>query len=291
MRKVLCAMLTRACKTDGAVPIKARIDRLAEEANVSTKTVQRAVQAFRELGWLALHDESGRSPYGVFCARLYHFTYAFCDLVRLPNAATAAKNASSKNHPSEMQMEAEETKLSDGAVYVDLTFKKDQQEISLKKNKGNPVDLPPELQDAAAEFNIRETGIAALRGIAHEAGHSLQTILTVARAYLLKAGVIGHRAYRYLETMASRPSSEVDYAARAQQTERISAEMAKRKEQLSMRARCRYKRFMGPGGVSVRFFDGLAEVIINGAVRTVTGPDLDQIFAKIESGWLKEIVT
>lgn len=276
-RKVLCALLTRASKDNGMRGMKARVDRLAEEASVSTKTVQRALGALRELGWLALPDDEGRSEYGVFCSRSYHFTASLCELVRLPCTGQTSAEVT------------QETKMSDGAVYVDLTFKEDQRKISIEKSKGKPVDLPKELQDAAKEFCIKDTGIALLRGLAHREGHRLESIVAVARAYLRKSGATGHRAFRYLQAMASRPVQLVDYASRAAQAVRLAGESAVRESVQAMEARCRYKQFLGPGGVRVRVFDGTAEVFSNNRYKTVAGKDMEQIFARIRTGWLREV--
>lgn len=276
MRKVLCALLTRASKQDGMRALKARVDRLADEAGVSTKTVQRSLATFREFGWLALPDDTGRSEYGVFCSRAYHFTAALCRLVQLPSVEDGQQDI------------AQETKMSDGAVYVDLTFKEDQRRISLEKSKGKPVDLPEELREASKEFSIRETGMAMLRGIAHQAGHRLECVVAVARDFLRKAGATGHRAFRYLQVMASQPKARVDYAQRARQVA-AQVEQAVEKEQGSpLDASYRYKKFVGPGGVQVRVFDGVAEVCIDGNYSTLAGKDLLKVFDRIRSGWLRE---
>jgi hypothetical protein len=273
-RKVLYALLTRACQHDGRQPIKARIDRLALEAAVSDKTVQRAITLFREIGWLE-HAER-RSEYGLFCSRVYQFSPALCALVKLPLRRQEAETL------------PQETKMSDGAVYVDLTFKEDQHQISLKNRQGQPVDLPDALQRASDEFAIRPTGVAKLRGLARAAGHDLAHIVTVARQYLQRAGATGHRAYRYLERMAAQPAQLVDYAARALQVARLTAVQQQVSAANTIAQRCRNKRFVGPAGLVVRVFDTTAEVVQDGVYRTVPYADLHQIHALVEAGMLRE---
>jgi hypothetical protein len=269
---VLVAFLTRASQRDGLKPLWARVDVLAKEANVSTKTVQRSIAAFREVGWLALSTEEARDENGQFCFRTYQFTPSFCKLVALPRTTEEPASAPA------------ETTMSDGAVYVDLTFKEDQREISLQKHQGQPVTLPAELETACEEFGLKPTGMAKLRGIAHKAGHDLQAILTVARDYLKKTGATGNRAYRYLETMANKTD---DYAGRASQVLRQSIVAKQEKETSDMATYCRHKQFVGPAGLRVKVFDGNAEVVDNGRITALAGPQLQQIYDRVKAGTLQ----
>ncbi|MDB5795019.1 MAG: hypothetical protein JWR25_1398 [Noviherbaspirillum sp.] len=270
-RKVLYALLTRASQHDGTLPIKARVDRLAAEAGVSEKTVQRAIASFREIGWLSQAEH--RSEFGLFSSRQYCFSPALCELVRLP--LTRSTDASLP----------QETKMSAGAIYVDLTFKEDQRKISVQQFKGKPVDLPDTLRNASQQFAIRATGIAKLRGIARAAGHELEHIIAVARSYLEKAGATGNRAYRYLESMALRPA---DYAGRVLQNERLAAARTKANEEQSEAERCRNKRFTGPAGLVVRVFDNAAEMSRDGVYSTIPYADLPRVYAMVKAGILKE---
>jgi hypothetical protein len=205
-RIVLTYLLARVSRTNGTAAIRARVDTLATEVGCSEKSVQRAISALRELGWMALPENTPRNEYGVFASRAYHFTTAFCALAGLPHQEQQTPEVASK------------TELSAGAVYVDLSFKKDQQEISMKATKAKGITLPPELAAAADEFQIATTGMARLRGLAAQAGQSLSHIIAVARQHLLKAGATKNRAYRYLETLISKND---DYEGRAGQLERL----------------------------------------------------------------------
>jgi hypothetical protein len=272
-RKVLYALLTRASQQDGTQPIKARVDRLAAEAGVSDKTVQRALSFFREIQWMEQVDR--RSEFGLFTHRLYRFTPALCDLVRLPVQRREGERPA-------------ETKMSDGAVYVDLTFKEDQRQISIRKHKGKPVELPPALEDAGTEFSIQPTGIAKLRGIARSAGHELEHIIAVAREYLQRAGATGNRAYRYLERMAGKPSQCIDYAARALQARRAAASQAQAVDARTLADRCRNKRFIGPAGLMVRVFENTAEAVQDGVYTSIPYADLHRVHALVQAGTLRE---
>lgn len=270
MRKVLKAFLTRASKSDGLAPIKARVDRLAEEADVCTKTVQRTIATLRKLGWLSQMSD-GRSDWGVYTFRIYAFSRELCELVALPFAG---------------KKEARETDLSDGLI-EDLSFKKDQQEISRKNRKGMPVDLPADLQEIVA-MGVKDTGVAKLRGLAHDAGHKLEDIFTVAKSRLKDLQATGNRVYRYLERMIARRS---DYAGRAGQIERcavLSPAIPEKKEQSD---RYRHKRYAGPQGVRVRIFDGIAEVCLaDGRFVSIAGKDLAQLYRRIDAGEFIQIV-
>ncbi|MDB5772826.1 MAG: hypothetical protein JWM42_3200 [Burkholderia sp.] len=273
-RKVLYALLTRACQHDGCRPIKARIDRLALEADVSDKTVQRAIAIFRKIGWV--EQANRRSEFGLFCSRQYQFSPALCALVRLPVAQQVG------------EIGPQETEMSDGAIYIDLTFKEDQRQISIKELKGKPVDLPDALQQASDEFLIRPTGIAKLRGIARSAGHELEHIVTVARQYMHRVSASGNRAYRYLESMAVKPAQLVNYQARASQVERLTVLETQAAHAKTLEGRCQNKRFVGPAGLVVRVFETGAELVQDGIYRTVPYADLPRIYALVEEGTLRE---
>jgi hypothetical protein len=270
MRKVLKAFLTRASKMNGLTPVKARVDRLAEEAEVCTKTVQRTILTLRKLGWLTQMSD-GRSEWGVYTFRMYAFSKTLCELVSLPYAG---------------EKQSQETDLSDGLI-KDLNFKKDQQEISRKNQQGKPVELPSALQEIIT-MGVKDTGVAKLRGLAHEAGHKLEDIFTVAKSRLKDMQASGNRVYRYLERMIQRPS---DYASRAEQVIRISSPSRSLPENALQTDRYRHKRYVGPQGIRVRVFDGIAEVCLaDGRFLSMAGKDLDQIYRRIESGDLREVM-
>ncbi|WP_151639037.1 hypothetical protein [Noviherbaspirillum aerium] len=193
----------RMNQKNGLTPVKANCDRLADEAECSERTVRRAIGSFRALGFLALDGDIPRDEFGQFDRKnTYSFTERFCTLVRLPYP----------DCPSTALSPAAE--LANGAVYVDLSYKKDLQEISKENTKTHGFDLPDELRQAALEFAILESGIAKLRGLARQAGYQLESIIICARERLRTLGLSRTRAYRYLLSLINKPS---DYDARAAQ--------------------------------------------------------------------------
>lgn len=277
-RKVLCALLTRASQRNGFLPVKARIDRLAEEAQVSEKTVQRALATLTSFGWVDVMERA-RSEYGLYCSRLYRFTGALCDLVSLPYPG------------QEPQAAAEKTEMSDGAVYVDLSFKEDLREISLQKRKenpeANPITLPAELLPLV-EMGVKDTGVCKLRRLAREAGYRLEDIFTVAKRFLVQGKVQGGRAYRYLAALISRRS---DYAGRAQQCLREEHDQVRMMRAKSLEELCAGKTYRGKNGLILRFLsNGNIEAERDGKYLGVLSPeDRRTAYAKVESGELQEV--
>ena len=270
MKAVVKALLTRASQHDGTQPIKARVDRVAVQADVSEKTVQRTLATIRNAGWIEQVTE-GRSEWGVFTFRTYRLTEPMCKLLNLP----ARREFS------------QQTELSDGAVYVDLSFKKDQAEVSKEKRQGEPLDLPASLGEISA-LGIKNTGVAKLRGLASDAGHKLEDIFIVARESVAKAGATGGRLYRYLQAMIRKAS---DYAARARQIERHGAEPAPVRQTKLVAQKYAHKRFTAGCGTIVRIFDGIAEVTRDGAwIATLAGQQMAQVYADIESGRLASVL-
>lgn len=275
MRKVLCSLLTRASQKDGLHPIKARIDRVAEEANVSEKTVQRAVAAFRQLGWLTPIDGK-RSEYGLFTTRQYRFTDALCTLVELPHESTKARATCTQ-----------ETEMSDGPIYVDLSYKKDLREISIKNRNANPIRLPQALR-GIVEMGVKETGVCKLRGLAHHAGYRLEDIFKLARTRLQTIGATGHRVYRYLLSMIEKQS---DYAARAAQADRQSSQEQVQATYKTNADAYRGKRFTKAGKRVDIFADGDGAIAILADGRFVTLPksEMPRLYAEIQAGkWVEQ---
>lgn len=276
-KKVLKSLVSRASKVDGLEPIKARLDIVADTTGVHYKTVQRALQVFRTLGWLS-DMMGGRSVYGVFTSGKYQFSISLCSLVGL-----RVKEDWSVKAP-------QETEMSSGAVYVDLTFKEDQRKDSAQKRSESPtpVTLPAELEEIT-KVGVKDTGVAKLRGLAHQAGHRLEHIWRVCKPRIEALGAKGGRVYRYLEKMIATPS---DYAARAQKAalcESIALEVSQGV------AKARYyanRRYAGKG-CKLRIFEcgTRAEVDMgNGRYHDILPRDIEQIYRAIEKGELQELI-
>lgn len=280
MKAVLKALLTRASRADGTLPIKARLDLVALQANVSTKTVQRAVSAFRAVGWVGQVSD-GRSEYGVYTSRRYQFSADLCRFVGLPTQC------------QRVAVVPQETTMSDGAIYVDLSFKKDQQEILQQNRLQNPevhqISLPPELHPIIA-LGVKDTGVCKLRGLAHDKGYNLADIFTVARKRLADLQASGGRVYRYLAAMIANPKPS-DYAARASQIARSAVDIIVVEQKRSRSAQYAHKRFSAGPGMVVQIHDGIAEVLQDNAwLRNIAGRDMNAVYDAIEKGVLKEIL-
>ncbi|MBC7683618.1 MAG: hypothetical protein H7176_00115, partial [Bdellovibrionales bacterium] len=202
-----------------------------------------------------------------------------CELVHLP---TKDKERPEGQHKTEM---------SDGAIYVDLSYKKDLQEISIKNRNGEPPKLPSAVEHIPAETGISATGVCKLLGIAREVGCKLEHVIAVAKPYIAKIGTESPgRSYRYLLKMLLSPK-KANYAARAAQIER-QGEPDSVQLLLAIALQCRFKRYVHTSrpGLQVRFFDGAAEVSCDGQVATLAGRQMTVLYADVANGTLKEVM-
>ncbi|MET3133610.1 hypothetical protein AAKU55_003900 [Oxalobacteraceae bacterium GrIS 1.11] len=278
--KVLKALVSRSSARNGTTAIRARQDTVAIQAGVSVKTTQRAFRTFYKLGWVKAAS-SGRSEYGVFCSKRYTFSADFCELAHLPT----------KERP--IQAFARETEMSDGAVYVDLSYKKDQQEISLQKRLQNPnptpIQLPDALRKMGSETGIQDSGIAKLRGIAHQAGHKLEDVYTVAKKRLAAIGASAGRCYRYVLAVILNPK-RTDFAGKAAQIERMDALQNAQTGAATGVQRHLFKSYQAGPGRTVTVLADRAEVRENGAlIKIIPWRDIALVVNDIEDGVLTEI--
>lgn len=274
--RVLKAMVSRASAANGSSIIKAKVSKLAEEAGVHYKTAQRALHTFREFKWV-LDATEGRSEYGVYESKRYVFTPALCELIHLPTKGKP--NASA----------AQETEMSDGAIYVDLSLKKDLREISIKNREGQPPTLPAVVSNIPEETGMLETGVCKLLGVAREAGYKLEDVYLVAKPYLAKIGANAARSFRYLYAMLTNPK-KVDYAGKAAQ-ERRKEEPDPVRQLADIARACRFKRYAHvSNGMCVRFFDGTAEVTRDRNCELYAGEQMRGLYKGIANGNLREIV-
>jgi hypothetical protein len=277
--RVLKALVSRASAYNGTAVIRARLDRVADEAQVSYKTAQRAMRVFHQFDWV-IQASDGRSEWGVFESKRYRLSPALCELVHLPTKETPAEAL------------AQETEMSDGAIYVDLSLKKDLREISIENRNGEPPTLPAAVADVPAQTGISPTGVCKLLGIARKAGHKLEHVVAFATPYLAKIGTDSPgRCYRYLLAMLTNPKP-VDFAGKLAQMQRAAEGITRAKSVKEMAARCRYKRFVHKTrpGLRVRFFDGAAEVSCDGQSATLAGQQLEVLYADVAKGLLCEVI-
>lgn len=272
---VLKYIVSRASSLNGEAIIRARVDRLAEEAAVCCKTVQRALKILDQCAWVArVGPERARSEWGVYESERYRLSPELCRLLELPSG----------------NISAQRTGMSDGPIY-DLNYKKELQEISIKNRGAKPITLPDELTDMPAETGIQPSGVCKLMGIASKAGHQLAHVYTVAKQYLVNKGLKGARAFCYLQTMLANPKP-TDYAARAGQINRLTRPESVTEDPLVLIAReCRHKRYrhVSKPGVVVQFFDGVCVVHSGQQQETFAGPQLQGFYRGIANGNLCEI--
>lgn len=270
-KKVLKCLLTRANQSNGEIPIRARLDIVADTAEVSYKTVQRTMRFLKQIGWISPTSD-GRTAWGGFTSFKYQFSAAFCDLVKLPTKEMKTPDSSL------------ETKMSDGAIYIDLSFKEDQRKISFENRKSKPITLPEELREIES-FGVKETGICKLRGLAYQLGYKLEHIWTVAKLRCTELQLTGNRLYMYLQRMIQTPS---DYESRANQAIRLLESKSEQATIKERQTKYRYKNFIG-AGIKVRVFEDVAEVVMeNGKVVLISGQALLEIYKDIENGKLRE---
>lgn len=280
--RVLKALVTRASQSNGLIPIRARLSRVSEEAQCSTKTTQRALRLLESVGWLSAAS-SGRSEHGIYCCRQYRFSASFCALVDLPIPSEADNQVRSRvTAQSVPRIRPQESAMSDGPIYIDLTFKEDQRKSFLEKQRTNPapIELPAALTTMAEETGILETGICKLRGMAYRAGYQLEHVYVVAKPRLIAIGATAGRAYRYLQAMILNPR-QVDFAGKAAQSARMAS---------NVRRGCRQMRFANTryrsrAGAKLKVFMGAAELQeASGTIKTFAGRQMDDIYDRIERG-------
>lgn len=177
--------------------------------------------------------------------------------------------------------------MSDGAVYVDLSLKKDLREIS-QKNKGKtPITLPASLREIEA-MGVKDTGICKLRGLAAQAGHKLEDIFLVAKKYLQQSEATGARVYRYLLKLIL---TESKYAERAEQIRRLE-ENRQKDEQLKAEGMAyRGKTFAKNGAIVKVMADGESADIQfhDGRIDVIVKADMPRLYREISEGRLREL--
>jgi hypothetical protein len=289
--KVLVAFIRRLDLPDGirAVRVCAPLKDVAEEADVNEKTVRRSVATFRELGWMSMDfdvqprkrtgNRTGES--GAWKARSYDFTGLFCKLVGLPcpdiNDVAAGESQGDAAYKRDR---------------IDEAVKNELKKVRREKQKDTVPNLPDALKAACEEFGITEVQMAFLRGQASstEGGkpkYQLEDVIECARAYLVDKELTGQRAVNYLKSMCLNTS---DYAKRAEQIRRNGGQVvhgSKKKEERPIVAYCRHKTFYGPNGLVVKVYDGIAEIINNGKLRTVAEAEFVELYRAVESGKLR----
>lgn len=289
--KVLVAFIRRLDLPDGlrAVRVRASLKDVAEEADINEKTVRRSVAIFRELGWMSMDFDiqprkrtgNRKGERGTWKAKSYDFTEMFCKLVGLPcpDSTGVAAGESQGNAACKRDQ-------------IDQAVKNELKKVRKEKQKHTAPNLPDALKAACEEFGITEVQMAFLRGQASstEGGkpkYQLEDVIECARAYLVDKELTGQRAVNYLKSMCQNIS---DYAKRAEQIRRNGGQIvqgSKKKEERPIVAYCRHKTFYGSNGLVVKVYDGIAEIINNGKLRTVAEAEFEELYKAVESGKLR----
>lgn len=295
MVRVLKAFVTRAGESNGMRVLWARLDKIATEAQCSTKSCKRTLEVLKEIGWIRQVSE-GRSEHGIFCARNYQFTAPFCELVQLPVNGIMKEEClkeieieGSFDIPAALFAVDEgeafwggRTKMSDGPIYIDLSLQKDQQKDSFRKRTSNPtpVTLTPALDAMVAETSIKDSGIAKLRGAAHSVGYNLEDVYLVAKERFALIKPTASRAYRYLMAMITNPK-RTNFKAKADQILRLK----NGKQLQSKTSSHRNTTFKASNGSRLKVFDGTAELIRpDGKITLFGGTQLNDFYDRIERG-------
>lgn len=170
---------------------------------------------------------------------------------------------------------------------------KEDQRATLEKNPETPnpgqqIELPLELAEACAEFEIMPAGMAKLRGEARKAGHSIANVLRCARVHLQRLALQRGRAFRYLQAMIGK---QVDYAGKAEQAARVEAVAALQAQNRARAARHTGKHFASPDGLTYRVLPDAIEVLDGGTIhRRIVAEGMAEVFARIEAGELRQHV-
>lgn len=206
-RETLKWLVIRSDKSDATKPVLARLDVIASQAQISYKTVQRAIQRFFALGILA-SKTAKRGRFGSFASNSYQFTNEFSALINLCPNRHGIKN---KEQP-------------------DLDFfnaiTEAQSNASGRAHSDKPLDFPNELKELE-KFEINGIGICRLRKLAHHRNYKLEDIWTVAKARIQNLKLTGGRLYNYLKSMILKDS---DYQARAEQELRLENQTTEKVE-------------------------------------------------------------
>lgn len=196
-RDVLADLVSRADKRKPDAPVKANLETVAAALGISYKTVIRAIQQL-ETHQLIARIGTTRTRFGRFKYSEFSLTEELRTMLGLPTEAAA---------PAPDRAEA----------YFDKATAQDRRTMARVSDK-KEIALPEELRELESK-GINLFGICKLRGIAARHGHKLEHVWKVAKQYTkdIQAG----RLFNYLLRMTGQTE---DYAARAQQAERIESQ-------------------------------------------------------------------
>lgn len=227
--------------------IFAHKEKIADRIGASSRTVFRHLVELKEAELIEVLPQERKSRNGRFSVARVRLTQKGAALLGL-----AVDNLSS---PCD--------KVSPGHTLSVPTTSKDQPPVG-------PGAIPADLTILAAK-GVSKRGIFALMGKATKHGKRLADIVTAKGEALRERR--GGRLFAYLAALAEGPTCFAAAAAAIRQQGRV-ASYANR-------------RYVGPGGLVVRVFDGVAEVMRDGQwVENVTARHMPKVYAEIDAGRL-----
>jgi DNA-binding transcriptional ArsR family regulator len=223
-------------------------DKIAARVGASERTVFRHLAALKEAKLIDVLPQERKSRNGRYSVARVKLTQQGAQLLGL-----AVDNSASPYDT-----------LAGGHTLTDPTVSKNQP-------PSGPGAVPGDLAILAAK-GVSKAGIFALMGKASKHGKRLSDIVTAKGEALRER--CGGRLFAYLAALATGPSCFAAAAAEIRQQSRV--------------ARYANRRFSGPGGLIVRTFEHMAEVLRDGQwLETVPARHMPKVYADIEAGRLK----
>lgn len=228
--------------------IFAHKEKIADRIGASSRTVFRHLVELNDAGLIERLEQERKSRNGRFSVARVRLTPRGAELLGL-----AVDNLSS---PHDI--------VATGQSLTEPTVSKNQP-------PAGAGTVPGDLTIIAAQ-GVTRAGIFALMGKATKNGKRLADIVTAKGEHLRERR--GGRLFAYLAALAEGPTCFATAAAAIRQQGRV-ASYANR-------------RYAGPGGIVVRIFDGVAEVMRDGVWQeNVTARHMHRVYNDIETGRLK----
>ncbi len=200
--RIVIDLLARAPIADPARSLNLRVDNVAADLDVSTKTVTRALNHLRKLGWLSRKPGTdGRNNRGEFACGEFVLGEELRAMLGLPTLQPKAVADSREPEPEPVENTPKETEMSPGVYTVNKVFLKEasfQKEASHKTSRKTPK-IPADLTALNTELGIDLYGICALMRLANTVKQRLQDVWIARRDSIRSAGATGGRAYDYFE--------------------------------------------------------------------------------------------
>lgn len=222
-------------------------DKIAARVGASERTVFRHLAALQDAGLIERQEQERKSRNGRYSVARVKLTQQGAALLGLAVDNLAPPSAT----------------LSDRHSLTDPT-------TSRNHPPAGPGSVPGDLTVLAAN-GVSRAGIFALMGKATKHGKRLADIVA-AKGEALQARR-GGRLFAYLAALAEGPTCFAAAAAAIRQQTRVAS--------------YQNRRYVGPGGIVVRIFDGVAEVMRDGVwLENVTAKHMAKVYADIERGRL-----